>query len=62
LRTLIEEIRPSTRSVMIELLLLALDLLDDTVDDGDDHGALPGPRLYTQVSITVSPTLVLPPV
>src|SRR6185295_19762817 len=45
LRTLIEEIRPSTRSVMIELLLLAHDLLDDTVDDGDDHGRLAGAQV-----------------
>src|SRR5688572_11222459 len=34
LRTLIDEARPSTRSVMS---LAALDALDAPVDDGDDH-------------------------
>src|SRR5687767_8908531 len=37
LRTLIEEVLPSTRSVMAKLLRLAADLLDAAIDDGDDH-------------------------
>src|SRR5262245_63181664 len=37
LRTLMEEVRPSTRSVMNRLLLLALDALDSAVDDDHHH-------------------------
>src|SRR5688572_28209485 len=45
LRTLIEEFLPSTRSVIVKLLRLAVDLLDAAIDDGHDHERFAGPEV-----------------
>src|SRR5690349_6748481 len=45
LRTLIDEVRPRTRSDMIQLPLLPLYLLDAAVDDRDHHRRLAGAQV-----------------